>query len=231
MVYSEPDLALSVLENTCAWGTPDGDLPFALSSDKSAITNLLRPSDQNLWALWLAAEYAFATGDLAAFEAAVPFHPSSGAAPVSLREHLLRLYRFFVDVVGRGSRGHVRVLNADWNDTAIEMTEVSRASMIERGSSVLNSAMASWVLAVFAPLMEKLGEAAVAQHARAQSAELRDLVVGAWNGSWFHRAIRPGEIRSGMTSAGSRSSRGHCCVGPLHPPRLGCYSSTSRATT
>src|SRR4029077_2015512 len=32
LVYVEPALALSVLRNTCAWATPDGDLPYALDA-------------------------------------------------------------------------------------------------------------------------------------------------------------------------------------------------------
>ena len=78
LVYLEPDLALSVLRNTCAWGSPDGDLPYALDGRKQPWTQLFRPSDQNLWALWLAAEYAAATGDIAAFAEPVPYHPRHG---------------------------------------------------------------------------------------------------------------------------------------------------------
>ena len=54
LVYIEPDLALSVLRNTCSWATPDGDMPYALDGAKRLSTELFQPSDQNLWALWLA---------------------------------------------------------------------------------------------------------------------------------------------------------------------------------
>ena len=61
--------ALSVLRNTCAWATPERRSARTRSTPRSSPTNLaFRPSDQNLWALWLAAEYAAATGDLAAFD-------------------------------------------------------------------------------------------------------------------------------------------------------------------
>ena len=192
LVYFAPDLALSVLRNTCAWARPDGDLPYALDGRKQPTNITFRPSDQNLWALWLAAEYAAATGDLAAFDETLAYHPSRRTEPVPLREHLRRQYRFFTDVVGRGERGHVRILNADWNDVAIEDSGVPREVMIERGSSVLNSAMAAWVLPVFAGLAERLGETSLAREARAQGEELRLLVADAWNGRWFHRAYAPG---------------------------------------
>lgn len=191
LVYVEPALALSVLRNTCAWAKPDGDLPYALDGAKRPTNITFRPSDQNLWALWLAAEYAAATGDLAAFDEPLAYHPARSTPAVPLREHLLRQLRFFVDFVGRGARGHVRILNADWNDVAIEDSGADREDMIERGSSVLNSAMAAWVLRVFAGLASRLGESAAAEEARQQADDLRTLVASAWNGRWFHRAYAP----------------------------------------
>jgi len=192
LVYIDPPRALSVLRNTCAWAKPDGDLPYALDGAKRPTNIIFRPSDQNLWALWLAAEYAAATGDLAAFDQPLSYHPTYGAEPAPLREHLRRQFRFFVDFVGRGERGHVRILNADWNDVAIQDSGVDPQVMIEKGSSVLNSAMAAWVLPVFAGLANRLGETALAGEARAQGEELRQLVAQAWNGHWFHRAYAPG---------------------------------------
>ena len=192
LVYLDPDAALSVLRNTCAWAQPNGDLPYALDGAKRPTNLLFRPSDANLWALWLAAEYAAATGDLAAFNEPLGHHPTFGAEPVALREHLRRQFRYFVDEVGRGERGHARILNADWNDTAIQDSGVTPAVMTSQGSSVLNSAMASWVLDVFAGLCDRLGEPALAGEARAQAGELRGLVAQAWNGRWFHRAYAPG---------------------------------------
>ncbi|NUW31728.1 hypothetical protein HTZ77_09845 [Nonomuraea sp. SMC257] len=194
LVHLEPDLALSVLRNTCAWGGPDGDLPYALGPDKQPWTDLFRPSDQNLWALWLAAEYLSATADAAAFAEPVPYHPVHGAAPVPLGEHLRRQFRFFADVVGRGEHGHVRILNADWNDLAITESGVERDLMIERGESVLNSAMAAWVLPRYAVLAERLGDHATGAEARKLGEELRRLVAGEWNGQWFRRAYGPGAV-------------------------------------
>ncbi|MFI6790658.1 GH36-type glycosyl hydrolase domain-containing protein [Nonomuraea sp. NPDC050383] len=194
LVYTEPDLALSVLRNTCAWGSPDGDLPYALGPDKQPWTGLFRPSDQNLWALWLAAEYLSATGDEAALREPVPYHPVHRAEPVPLGEHLRRQFRFFADVVGRGVHGHVRMLNADWNDMAITESGVDRELMIARGESVLNSAMAAWVLPRYAVVAERLGDLATGIEARKVAEELRGLVAEEWNGRWFRRAYGPGAV-------------------------------------
>jgi hypothetical protein len=192
LVYIDPPLALSVLRNTAAWAKPNGDLPYALDGAKRPTSIGFRPSDLNLWTLWLAAEYAAATGDLEAFDRPLAYHPTYAAPAVPLREHLRRQFRFFVDFVGRGEGGHVRILNADWNDVAIRDSGVDPALMIDRGGSVLNSAMASWVLSVFAGLAARLGEAKLAHEAGAQARELRRLVARAWNGRWFHRAYAPG---------------------------------------
>jgi hypothetical protein len=197
LVYVEPETALSVLRNTCAWAAPNGDLPYALDGAKRPTNLVFRPSDANLWALWLAAEYAAATGDLAAFDEPLGYHPSRATPAVPLREHLRRQFRFFVDEVGRGERGHVRILNADWNDTAVTDSGVDPAIMTTQGSSVLNSAMASWVLGVFSGLATRLGESALAAEATAQAEELRALVAQAWNGRWFHRAYAPGAVPVG----------------------------------
>ncbi len=191
LVYTEPDLALSVLRNACSWATPEGDMPYALDGSKRLSTELFQPSDQNLWALWLAAEYAAATGDLRAFDAPLAYHPAHAAASTTLQEHLRRQFTYFVDVIGTGEHGHVRMRNADWNDAAIALSGVERRLMIEQGESVLNSAFAAWVLPVYAGLCDRLGDATTADRARAVGEQLRQRVAAEWNGRWFRRAYVP----------------------------------------
>lgn len=192
LVYVEPDLALSVLRNTCSWATPDGDLPYALDGAKRPWTGLFQPSDQNLWALWLASEYAAATGDLRAFDAPLDYDPAHAAPPASLQDHLRRQFACFNEIVGVGEHGHVRMRNADWNDDAIGLSGIDRRTMVERGESVLNSAFAAWVLPVYAGLCERLGDDATAAEARRVGERLRERVAGEWNGRWYRRAYAPG---------------------------------------
>jgi hypothetical protein len=193
LVYIEPDLALSVLRNTCSWATPEGDLPYALDGAKRPSTELFQPSDQNLWALWLAAEYAAGTGDLHAFDEQLAYHPAHNAPSTTLGEHLRRQFFYFKDVIGTGEHGHVRMRNADWNDAAIALSGVERRVMIEHGESVLNSAFAAWVLPVYAGLCDRLGDSATAQQARTLGEQLRARVADEWNGRWFRRAYVPGK--------------------------------------
>jgi hypothetical protein len=192
LVYSEPDLALSVLRHCVARATPGGDLPYGLDAGKRPWTEVFQPSDQNLYALWLGAELFVATGDVEAFAAPVAYHPAYEAGAVSLTEHLCRQFRFFVDEVGLGERGHVRMRNADWNDGAIGASGVDREVMVAKGESVLNSAFAAWVLPVWAGAAERLGRPDVAAEARRYADVLRDAVRESWNGRWFQRAYAPG---------------------------------------
>lgn len=188
LVYTEPDLALSVLRNTAAWCRPDGDIPYGLDGAKLPWTTMFQPSDCNLWGLWLAAEYAAATGDLDAFGAGLPYHPFWDTEPVSLAENLRRQFRFFVDEVGRGEHGHVRMRNADWNDAAIGESGVSHAEMTTKGESVLNSGFAAWVLPVWAGLAERIDLRDEADEARTIAEELRAAIQRDWTGQWFIRA-------------------------------------------
>jgi hypothetical protein len=111
---------------------------------------------------------------------------------VPLHEALRRQFRYFVDRVGRGSHGHVRMMNADWNDLAISESGAGRAEMIADGESVLNSAMAAWVLPVWAGLAARLGDQRSADGARTLGEDLRQAVAAEWNGQWFRRAYGPG---------------------------------------
>lgn len=192
LVYLEPDLALSVLRNTTSWGDPHGRIPWATDGSKRACSDLFDPSDQSLWSLWLAAEYAAATGDLAAFGQELPLRWERDDPPQSLHVQLRRQFRYFVDEVGRGEHGHVRIMNADWNDLAIEESGVDRDAMVQHGESVLNSAMAAWVLPLWASLCRRLGDETTATEASALGEDLRRLVAGEWNGRWFRRAYGPG---------------------------------------
>ena len=207
LVYTEPELALSVLRNTCSWAAPNGELPYALDGLKQPMTEWFEPSDQALWAMWLAAEYAAATGDLDAFGHPLGFHPRHQAPPAPLIEHLVRQFRHLIDVVGVGVNGHIRILNADWNDSALVLAPIERTEMQAKGESILNSAMAAWVLPRFAGLLRRIAASspasldgefdrltAVADEADERAEAWRQLVAGEWNGRWFRRAHGPGAV-------------------------------------
>jgi len=193
LVYSEPDLALSVLRNTASWGAPNGKIPWSVDGSKQprAMGHYQAASDLGLWALWLASEYAAATGDLAAFREPVGYHPVHAAPPAPLFDHLRGHFRYLLEGVGFGANGHLRVLDCDWADGhlgEIERHGIDRPTVRAEGESVLNSAMAAWVLPVWAGLCDGLGDPETANEARAVGERLRKAVAGEWNGRWFNRA-------------------------------------------
>jgi hypothetical protein len=209
LVYFQPELALSVLRNTLSWGRPNGWLPWCIDGAKRSRTGaalgpmqpLERASDLQLWALWLAGEYAAATGDILAFDQPLPFHGDNVAAPASLHAHLRSCFRYLVDIIGFGETGHLRVLDCDWADGhlgEIEALGLERSTVTEKGESVLNSAMAAWVLPMWAGLCERLGDHATGQEARDIAEGLRVAVAREWNGRWFRRA------RCGSVAVGER---------------------------
>ncbi|MCG7584346.1 GH36-type glycosyl hydrolase domain-containing protein [Photobacterium sp. OFAV2-7] len=192
MAYMEPKLALECLRNTLGWGSEDGDLPFTLGSDKEPSLMAFRPSDQGLWSLWAACEYYALTGDLKAFGEDQYYHPFHDQESISLKENLIRQFRFFIDEVGRGTGGHPRIWNADWQDDVLDFAGAyDKEAMIAEGGSVFNSALAAYVLPMFAGLMTKLGEDDIAAEARKEAAELRALVAKSHNGKYFARATVP----------------------------------------
>jgi len=113
-------------------------------------------------------------------------------------------------VVGVGQRGHIRIRNADWNDSALTLSGIEHSAMLEHGESVLNSAMAAWVLPRFAGLLRRIVRNALsdANHPQVDGTRLlahadeaddcaerwRALVSGEWNGRWFRRAYGPGAV-------------------------------------
>ena len=197
LIYFQPELARSVLMNMAAWGKPDGGLSWGLDGAKQIRTSGIvpgksfsQPSDLSLWGLWLAAEYGAATGDLAAFECLTPFHPSAQAPAVPLYEHLRRHFRHLIDRVGFGAHGHLRVLDCDWADGHmgnLQRFGIDSAAVRAEGESVLNSAMAAWILPIWAGLCDRLGERDSADEARAVGERLRRAVADEWNGQWFRR--------------------------------------------
>jgi len=189
LIYTEPDLALGALRNTCSWASPEGEIPWALDGKKQPIRDKHQYSDQNLYTLWVATEYAAVTGDLAAFETPVAYHAIYNEPPAILRAHLRRQFRYFANHIGRGVNGHVNILDSDWNGSLVDTVEgLTKAQFVVNGESVLNSAIAAWVLPRFAALCDRIKEDKVATEARQLGEVLRQKVAEAWNGRWFNRA-------------------------------------------
>jgi hypothetical protein len=150
------------------------------------------PSDQEMWLLWLASEYVLATRDLAFLDEEVPTYPVYGvdAELVRVRKLLHRCYTHLVEQTGTGKHGLQRLSNGDWNDDVVlgYVPEEQRDEVAKVGESVLNAAMASYALEIYARLLRYAKEERLAVDAMKWSQAQREAVQKQWTGKWFKRA-------------------------------------------
>jgi hypothetical protein len=190
--FTQPWIVRETIRYTLKEMAPDGEIPWAIVGHGMWMSANYRPSDLHLWLLWLAAEYVLATRDLDFLDEEVPLYPVYGPAVKtgSVREHLALAFRTFVDTVGVGKHGLVRLYNGDWNDSAVlghappEMEDEIR----QRAESVLNAAMCTYVLDIYARMLDYAGDHALADEARHFSEGQRAAISQQWNGRWFKRA-------------------------------------------
>jgi len=177
-IFSEPALMREVLRYTLKEIRPDGSIPYAIAGHGAIMPAVSdNASDLGLWLLWATTEYVLATRDRAFLD-----EPT--------RALLTRVYRHAVDHVGRGEHSLMRMLEDDWNDALVSgWAQSHRKECVEKGESVLNSAMAAYVFDYYARLLTFAGadQSAIAD-ARAQSESHRKAVQAQWTGSWFRRA-------------------------------------------
>ncbi len=199
LIYTQPTLARSILLNTLAWADPSGRIWYGISADGAlwdGPTEFMHAeeivlTDTALWLFWYVSEYAIATGDWAVFEEVVPYHRSLNAEPAPVREHLRRIWGYWRDTIGIGPGGNVRLRSGDWNDVILRLLDFPPERVFEEGESVYSSALAAWTLPVFAGVLERIGETALAARMRGTADELLTAVRNAWNGTWFRRAYGP----------------------------------------
>jgi len=189
-IFTEPQLIKEVLRYTLKEVRKDGSIPYGIvghgqimpaASDNS--------SDIPMWLLWAASEYVLATRDVAFLDEEVRTFPLYGptAGTESVRRLLARCYRHLVEDVGTGEHGLMRMLEDDWNDALVTAwAQRVRKECVERGESVLNSAMAAYVLDYYGRLLAYAGEDSAP--ARQKAAEHRKAARAQWTGRWLRRA-------------------------------------------
>jgi hypothetical protein len=144
-----------------------------------------------LWLLWTASEYVLSTRDADFLNERIPvrFSAKHGSTD-SVRNLLARCYRHQINDVGIGQHDIVRMLADDWNDGLLATWAQSAFSeSVEKGESVLNSAMSAWVFDEYARLLRYVGDSSGLHKEASMTAERnRQVVLAQWNGKWFKRA-------------------------------------------
>lgn len=191
-IFFAPGVVRSILRYTLEEIQPDGAIPYAIVGAGVPMPCLYRPSDLQLWVLWLTTEYVLATRDTDFLSERVTTYPPS--APHSESKTILELldlcFHYLTDIIGTGEHGLQRLLNGDWNDSIVvnRLTPAQVAEVTEHGESVLNAAMATWVFDNYARLLTVANRPEAATAARSKAAAQRAAVQRQWNGRWFRRA-------------------------------------------
>jgi hypothetical protein len=190
-LFSDPQIVKAILRYTLKEVRPDGSLPYGIAGHGAVMpTTLDYSSDLPLWLLWTTSEYVLATRDVAFLDEQIPTWPLYGptAGTESVRNLLARCFRHLTIDVGVGEHGVMRMLNDDWNDALVILWGVpALKECIEKGESVLNSAMAAWVFDYYARLLTYGGDADAATQARERAEQHRKAAASQWTGQWLRR--------------------------------------------
>jgi hypothetical protein len=197
-VYSEPSIAKSVLRYTLKSVLPDGEIPYGITGSGMRMPSPFRPSDQEMWLLWLASEYILATRDHAFLDETIPTYPLYGrmAGAAKVRDILHRCYLHLTETTGTGRHGLQRLSNGDWNDAMVlgYVPKDLRKEVEVAAESVLNAAMASYCLSAYSQLLEYAGDTTLAKNVEEHAEAQRRAVREQWAGNWFKRSWLTDEL-------------------------------------
>ena len=191
-IFSNPEIVREVVRYTLKEIQPDGSIPYGIVGSSVPMPVVYRPSDLEMWLLWVASEYVLATRDKSFLEEKIPLYPRQEVSPPdpTIRELLRRSYVHLAEGIGVGTHGLMRLSNGDWNDDIVvgHVPQALADEVRRDGESVLNAAMACYVLDYYARLLAYTGEERAADDARAKAEDQRQAVRACWAGRWFSRA-------------------------------------------
>jgi Glycosyl hydrolase 36 superfamily, catalytic domain/Glycosyltransferase family 36 len=191
-IFSDPAVVRGVIRYTLKEIQPDGSIPYGIVGSGVPMPSPFIPSDQEMWLLWTTSEYVLATRDKNFLNEKVIPYPHREASPndPTVRELLGRAYSHLVNVIGVGKHGIMRLAKGDWNDGVVvgRVPEKFVEEVHEQGESVLNAAMACYVLDYYSRMLAYIGDATSAAEAHAKAEAQRKAVQENWAGQWFKRA-------------------------------------------
>ena len=192
LVFTDPEIVREIIRYTLKELQPDGSLPYGIVGSGVPMPCIYRPSDLQLWVLWVASEYVLATRDRSFLEQKIPAYSqrATTAEDPTVFDLLSRCHAYLTSNVGVGKHGLMRLRNGDWNDSIVvtHLTPAQATVVREKSESVLNAAMAGYVLDYYARMLEFIHRPGLANEARAQAQAQREAVRQQWAGRWFRRA-------------------------------------------
>lgn len=191
-IFTDPHIVRSVLRYTLKEIQSDGSIPYAIVGHGVPMPCVYQPSDLQLWVLWVASEYVLATRDREFLQERIPLYPRQDATPddPTVLDLLSRSFTHFTSTIGVGQHGLQRLFNGDWNDSIVytHLTPEQREEVFPIGESVLNAAMAAYVLDYYAEMLDGLDHHEPAALARAKANAQREAVGAQWYDRWYRRA-------------------------------------------
>ena len=185
LTYYRTKAAREMLEFMMCAQEEDGRLFYDLEGHGKRYTLPYRPSDLDLWFLWSLCEYVFATRDFAFLNTIVPYYPLHKGKRGTIWEHAQRSLYHLINRVSTGPHGHIRLRLSDWND---EMTWLTAGSnpldmlmTFARGESVMNTAMACYILPMVRDLASTRGDHETVKAAEAFLKKMRCALPLAWS--------------------------------------------------
>jgi hypothetical protein len=190
-LFSDPDIVKEILRYTLKQIRPDGSIPYGIVGHGMPMpTTSDNSSDMPLWLLWAVSEYVLATRDTRFLDSEIVSVYGSQTRE-SVRGLLSRGYRHLTNDVKTGQHGLMRMLQDDWNDALVNawVSTADVKDVVEKGESVLNSAMAAYVFDYYALMLIHAGDdGRLASQIRVKAEEHRKAVQDQWTGKWFRRA-------------------------------------------
>jgi cellobiose phosphorylase len=173
-IFSDPEIVKGIIRYTLKEIQPDGSIPYSIVGSGVPKPSGEDPSDKKFLE-----------------ERIIPYpHQEASPNDPTVREYLGRAYSHLVNVIGVGKHGLMRLARGDWND-GIVLSRVPKKyveEVHEQGESVLNAAMASYVLDHYARMLNWIGDTEGAAEARIKAEGQRKAVQAVWTGQWFRRA-------------------------------------------
>ena len=191
-LFCNPSIVKEILRYTLKEVQPDGRIPYGITGSGVLAPLQYKPSDLELWLIWLISEYILITRDKDFLDEMLPTYPLYGRKinTLKVRDIVSLCYKHFTEIIGKGQHGLQRLSNGDWNDTVVigYVPEEKHTDVIERAESVLNSAMAVYVLNYYSKMLTFLGENEKVKEVLEYNGSLKEAVKAQWTGKWFKRA-------------------------------------------
>lgn len=192
LVFTDPQIVRQVLRYTLKEIQADGSIPYGIVGHGVPMPCVYRPSDLQLWVLWVASEYVLATRDREFLHERIPLYPRQEVLPndPTVLELLSRSFTHITTAIGTSKHGLLKILNGDWNDSIVytHLTPEQRAEVFPVGESVLNAAMATYVFDYYARMLDFIKHEELAHHSRAKATQQREAVQAQWDQQWYRRA-------------------------------------------